>query len=154
MPIQRLDEAPGRNAVLQDLTCDSDGRIDRFAANGELQNTLPVHTIDDGERYYLGIFLVGAYQEIIGDIHNLFGDTHALDVELSDGGFEIMHTEPGDSADELLRYVHCSPDALRDRYQKLLAKHNGALAEQHYAELAAGLSAHTYFTVDEGAHVE
>lgn len=154
MPIQRLNEAPTQQAVLQDLTCDSDGRIDQFAANGTVQNTLPVHPIADGERYYLAIGLVGAYQEIIGDIHNLFGDTHALNVELSNGGFELSHAEPADSAGELLSYVHCSPDALRERYQTLLAQHSGALAEQHYSELAAGLSAHTYFNVDEGAHVE
>ena len=78
MPIHRLDEEPPAQVTLQDITCDSDGQIDRFIRAGELTRSLPLHALKPGEPYYLGVFLVGAYQEILGDLHNLFGDTNAV----------------------------------------------------------------------------
>ena len=83
MPIHRLNEAPTHHAVLGDITCDSDGKIDQFIDRRDVKRTLPLHTVN-GEPYYLGVFLVGAYQEILGDLHNLFGDTHAVHVSLDD----------------------------------------------------------------------
>ena len=85
MPIHRLNERPTRHAVLGDITCDSDGKIDQFIDRRDVKRTLPLHTFN-GEPYYLGAFLVGAYQEILGDLHNLFGDTNAVHVSLDDDG--------------------------------------------------------------------
>ncbi len=84
MPIHRLDEKPTRRAVLADITCDSDGKIDRFVGLRDIKRTLPVHELVPGEDYYLGIFLVGAYQETLGDLHNLFGDTHVVHIGLDE----------------------------------------------------------------------
>ncbi|MGB5210772.1 MAG: biosynthetic arginine decarboxylase [Gammaproteobacteria bacterium] len=102
-PIHRLHERPGRRAVLADITCDSDGKIDRFIGLDGVQRTLPVHDFDGTTDYYLGAFLVGAYQETLGDLHNLFGDTHVVHVRLHDeGGWWIEETIRGESANEVL----------------------------------------------------
>jgi arginine decarboxylase len=84
MPIHRLDEEPKRNAILADITCDCDGKIDKFIGQYEASNTLPMHEMKDDEEYYVGVFLVGAYQETLGDLHNLFGDTNVVSVRLND----------------------------------------------------------------------
>ena len=89
MPIQRLNERPTRNATIQDITCDSDGKIANFATNRHNSHSLPVHTLKKNENYYLGVFLVGAYQEILGDMHNLFGDTTAVHISVKDGTYHI-----------------------------------------------------------------
>src|SRR5690606_6286166 len=90
LPLHRLNEAPTRRAVLQDITCDSDGRIDHYIDHDSLETTLPVHALRPGEPYVLGIFLLGAYQEILGDLHNLFGDTDSVNVELlPDGSYRL-----------------------------------------------------------------
>ena len=86
MPIQRLDERPNTHATIQDITCDSDGKIANFVTNSHISHSLPVHTLKKGENYYLAVFLVGAYQEILGDMHNLFGDTNAVHVSVTDKG--------------------------------------------------------------------
>ncbi|GBF30561.1 biosynthetic arginine decarboxylase [bacterium MnTg04] len=113
MPLQRLTEEPNQRAVLCDLTCDSDGRIDSYIGRDGLGNTLAVHDLAENESYLLGIFLVGAYQEILGDMHNLFGDTDSVDVETDDdGNFRLVHAEPADTAGEVLRYVHFEADGL------------------------------------------
>ena len=113
MPLQRLTEEPSQRAVLYDLTCDSDGRIDSYINRNGLGNTLAVHDLAENEVYLLGIFLVGAYQEILGDMHNLFGDTDSVDVETGpDGNFRLVHAEPADTAGEVLRYVHFEADGL------------------------------------------
>lgn len=113
MPLQRLTEEPNQRAVLCDLTCDSDGRIDSYIDRDGLGNTLAVHDLAENEGYLLGIFLVGAYQEILGDMHNLFGDTDSVDVETDDdGNFRLVHAEPADTAGEVLRYVHFEADGL------------------------------------------
>lgn len=122
LPLQRLNERPEKAVVLQDLTCDSDGRIDCYAHSGGLHKTLPLHQVKHGEQYLIGIFMVGAYQEILGDIHNLFGDTHAVNVRLlPDGGFELKEIEVGDRLAEILRYVHHEPQQLVSCYEKAVA---------------------------------
>ena len=105
MPIHRLDERPTRHAVLGDITCDSDGKIDQFIDRRDVKRTLPLHAFN-GEPYYLGAFLVGAYQEILGDMHNLFGDTNAVHVSLDDDGEVVLEAViKGDTVREVLDYV-------------------------------------------------
>ncbi len=114
MPIHRLDERPTRNAVLADITCDSDGKIDHFVSLRESKRTLELHELHDGESYYLATFLVGAYQETLGDLHNLFGDTHVVHIKLhEEGGWWIEETVKGDTAAEVLRYMRYDVDRLR-----------------------------------------
>ena len=106
MPIHRLDEAPARRGTLADLTCDSDGKVDRFIDRGEVRRWLPLHDLVDGQRYLLGAFLVGAYQETLGDLHNLFGDTHVAHVRVDDsGGWWIEEVVEGDTVREVLGYM-------------------------------------------------
>ncbi len=112
MPIHRLAEKPTRRGVLADITCDSDGKIDHFIDRREVKDVLELHPLDDNE-YYLGIFLVGAYQEILGDLHNLFGDSHAVQVSLApNGGYLIDHVVSGDTVTEVLNYVSYHRDDL------------------------------------------
>ncbi|MDE2305320.1 MAG: biosynthetic arginine decarboxylase [Gammaproteobacteria bacterium] len=116
MPIQRLLEKPTRNAVLADITCDSDGKIDRFVHPRETKRTLEVHPLVPGEPYYLAAFLVGAYQETLGDLHNLFGDTHVVHVRLHDeGGWWIEEIVKGDTANKVLEYMEYDTDELHPR---------------------------------------
>jgi arginine decarboxylase len=112
MPIHRLNMPPTHHAVLGDITCDSDGKIDQFIDRRDVKRTLPLHTVN-GEPYYLGVFLVGAYQEILGDLHNLFGDTHAVHVSLDDRGSVVLDAViKGDTVKEVLDYVEFSADEL------------------------------------------
>jgi arginine decarboxylase len=112
MPIHRLLEAPTRRAVLADITCDSDGKIEHFIDRREVKDVLELHPVNQDD-YYIGIFLVGAYQEILGDLHNLFGDTHAVQVSLGPtGGYLIDHVVSGDTVTEVLNYVSFSRDDL------------------------------------------
>ena len=114
MPISRLNKKPDRPAILADLTCDSDGKLDRFVSD---QRTLPLHGLD-GNPYRLGFFLVGAYQEILGDLHNLFGDTHAVQVRLGpNASHTIEHFETGDTVSDVLSYVHFDADQLQQTIQ-------------------------------------
>lgn len=147
MPLTRLDEAPDNDAILEDLTCDSDGHIEEYVHGDGIFKTLPLHTIRPAEDYLLGVFLVGAYQEILGDLHNLFGDTHSLNVELSeDGGWRLVDPERGDRVDELLRYVHFDPDALLARFRGKMEQTD--LDDEQRAnllrELEDGLSGYSY----------
>ena len=112
MPIQRLDERPDRTATLQDITCDSDGKIANFVTSRSVSHDLPVHTIKAKESYYIGVFLVGAYQEILGDLHNLFGDTHAVHVSVNDKGYTIDQVIDGETVAEVLDYVQYNPKKL------------------------------------------
>jgi len=113
MPIQRLGERPSRNAVLADITCDSDGKIDRFVHPRATKRTLEVHELNPGEPYYLAAFLVGAYQETLGDLHNLFGDTHVVHIRLQDGGgWWIEEIVKGDTANKVLEYMEYDTDEL------------------------------------------
>ena len=112
MPIHRLDKPPTNHAVLGDITCDSDGKIDQFIDRRDVKRTLPLHTLN-GDPYYLAVFLIGAYQEILGDMHNLFGDTHAVHVTLDgDGGVVLDAVIKGDTVREVLQYVDFDTNAL------------------------------------------
>ncbi len=112
MPIHMLNTAPTHHAVLGDITCDSDGKIDQFIDRRDVKRTLPLHAVN-GDPYYLGVFLVGAYQEILGDLHNLFGDTHAVHVSLDDGGNVVLDAViKGDTVKEVLDYVEFDPNIL------------------------------------------
>src|SRR5688500_15002884 len=112
MPIHRLQERPTRHAVLGDITCDSDGKIDQFIDRRDVRRTLPLHAIN-GAPYYLGVFLVGAYQEILGDLHNLYGDTHAVHVSLDgDNAVVLDAVINGDKVREVLTYVEFDADAM------------------------------------------
>lgn len=105
VPLQRLDEKPLRAATIQDITCDSDGKIDNFISTRNFSYYLPVHALKPKESYYLGVFLVGAYQEILGDLHNLFGDTNAVHVSVTDDGYQIDQIIDGETVAEVLDYV-------------------------------------------------
>jgi len=105
IPIQRLDEKPDRSATIQDITCDSDGQINNFIATRNFSYYLPVHTPKSREPYYIGVFLVGAYQEILGDLHNLFGDTNAVHISVDDNGYTIDQVIDGETVAEVLEYV-------------------------------------------------
>jgi arginine decarboxylase len=123
MPIHRLNEAPVNHAVLSDITCDSDGKLDQFIDRRDVKKTILLHPFK-GEPYYLGVFLVGAYQEILGDLHNLFGDTHAVHVSLADNGDEgpdgvrLEHIIKGDTVREVLKYVEFDPEALMGKLRR------------------------------------
>lgn len=112
MPISRLEEKPTRTATIQDVTCDSDGKINCFISSHGFSNALPIHPIKNGESYYLGVFLVGAYQEILGDMHNLFGDTNTVHVSVHKDGYEIEQIIDGETVAEVLDYVQYSPKKL------------------------------------------
>ena len=148
MPIHRLDEKPSRRAVLQDLTCDSDGRIDQYVDGANIEKTLPVHPIDCKQPYLIGFFMVGAYQEILGDMHNLFGDTHSINVQLDDNGYHFYDLHEGEHVSDLLEYVHISTNDLKAAYREKLAK--SALSKEQRQdfekELIAGLFSYTYLS--------
>jgi len=112
VPIQRLDERPTRNATLQDIPCDSDGKIANFVTNRHVSHVLPVHSLKKNEKYYLGVFLVGAYQEILGDMHNLFGDTNAVHVSVKDNSYHIDQIFDGETVADVLDYVQYNPKKL------------------------------------------
>src|SRR5580693_8756571 len=118
MPIHRLNEMPTRSGVIGDISCDSDGKIDQFIDRRDVKRTLPLHTFN-GEPYLLGAFLVGAYQEILGDLHNLFGDTHAVHVSLGENGDVVLDTVvKGDTVREVLDYVQFNSKALLEEFRR------------------------------------
>jgi arginine decarboxylase len=152
MPIHRLDERPTNTARLADLTCDSDGMIDRFIDVEEDKQVLEVHELRQGEEYYMGMFLNGAYQEILGDLHNLFGDTNAAHVRLTEEGYEVSHVVKGDNISDVLKYVQYQPEAMVEavRRQAERAVQCGRLSNeqmrtlmQHYEQ---ALRSYTYLT--------
>ena len=112
IPISRLDERPDRTCTIQDITCDSDGKIANFITNHGTSSSLPVHSVRPGEPYYLGVFLVGAYQEILGDMHNLFGDTNAVHISVYKDRYEIDRIIDGETVAEVLDYVQFNPKKL------------------------------------------
>ena len=155
MPIHRLDEEPTIRARLADMTCDSDGIIDHFIDLEDEKHTLDVHSYDAEQPYYLGMFLNGAYQEILGDMHNLFGDTNAVHVKLTEDGYKVQHVVKGDSVSEVLRYVGYDPASIVEavRHQAERAVAAGKLTNQqvktlmqHYEESLRG---YTYLTSDD-----
>jgi arginine decarboxylase len=146
MPIHQLQQQPSRRAVLQDLTCDSDGRIDQYVDHQNIANTMPLHAIADDQDYLIGFFMVGAYQEILGDMHNLFGDTHSINIELDEQGYRFGDFMEGEDVSELLDYVHINTEALKTAYRQKLDD-SALTAEQKQAfeqELLSGLNAYTY----------
>ncbi|MEM7082717.1 MAG: biosynthetic arginine decarboxylase [Pseudomonadota bacterium] len=120
MPIHRLHERPDRKAVLADITCDSDGKIDAFIGDSDTASVLPVHSLKEGEEYYLGVFLIGAYQETLGDLHNLFGDTNVVSVRITgEGTFEFVKEIHGDTIKDVLSYVEYNPKELLLKYRNI-----------------------------------
>jgi arginine decarboxylase len=154
MPIDRLNRVPTRRAVLADLTCDSDGKIDQFIDLRDVKNFLELHPVN-GEPYYIATFLVGAYQEILGDLHNLFGDTDAVHVKLDGDDYRVEHVVEGDSVAEVLSYVQYSKDDLMSRVRRaveialrdkrITPTESGRLMRR-YEE---GLEGYTYLTVND-----
>ena len=122
VPIQRLNERPTRNATLQDITCDSDGKIANFVTSRHISHVLPVHQLKKTEDYYLGVFLVGAYQEILGDMHNLFGDTNAAHISVKDGHYHIDQIFDGETVEEVLDYVQYDPKKLVRQLERWVTK--------------------------------
>ncbi|MBE9050139.1 biosynthetic arginine decarboxylase [Nostocales cyanobacterium LEGE 11386] len=133
MPIHRLDEEPIRRGILADLTCDSDGKIDRFIDLRDVKSVLELHTFKSEEPYYLGMFLNGAYQEIMGNLHNLFGDTNAVHIQLTPKGYQIQHVVKGDTMSEVVSYVQYDAEDMveniRQRCEKALEEKHITLAE-------------------------
>jgi arginine decarboxylase len=147
MPVQRLNEEPTRRGTLQDVTCDSDGKIDHFAGWRKPKPNLELHTLRDDEPYVLGIFLTGAYQEILGDLHNLFGDTNAVHIKLADGGYEIEDLVHGDTITEVLNYVQFSAQDLITTFRRKVQNAPDlarAEANAFIADYIAGLNGYTY----------
>ncbi|MCR9094108.1 MAG: biosynthetic arginine decarboxylase [bacterium] len=152
MPIHRLDEEPARNGTIVDLTCDSDGRLDRFIGEHEEQPTLRLHAWN-GAPYFLAVFLVGAYQEILGDLHNLFGDTDAVHVRLDgEDGYEVEHFVEGDAVTDVLSYVQYDKRALSERVRRTIERalrdgrislEDSALLRKRYDQ---GLNGYTYLS--------
>lgn len=147
MPISGLDKEPTQRVVLQDLTCDSDGRIDVYIDGQAIERTLPLLRYAEDEPYLLGVFLIGAYQEILGDMHNLFGDTDSVHVELlPDGGYHLVDPKLGNTVDDVLRYVNLDSAKLLDSYKQQLLSAN--LTPKQYSEflqtLITGLQGYTY----------
>ncbi len=133
MPIHRLDEEPTRRGILADLTCDSDGKIDRFIDLRDVKSVLELHPFKPGEPYYLGMFLNGAYQEIMGNLHNLFGDTNAVHIQLTPKGYQIEHVVKGDTMSEVVSYVQYDSEdmveSIRQRCESALEENRITLAE-------------------------
>jgi arginine decarboxylase len=147
VPISRLDEAPDRRGVIADLTCDSDGRIDTYVESEALDSSMPLHSPRVGESYRLGIFMVGAYQETLGDIHNLFGDTDTANVKLgADGGWTVTRQRRGDTTDVMLDYVGYDLAELRATYKAKVDAANlpAVEAAKLLVALEAGLTGYTY----------
>ena len=150
MPIQRLTERPTRNATLQDITCDSDGKIANFVKEGHLSHVLPLHALRRNEPYYLGVFLVGAYQEILGDMHNLFGDTNAVHVSVKDGRYHIDQIIDGETVEEVLDYVQYNPKKLVRQLEIWVTKSvkNGKISleegKEFLSNYRSGLYGYTY----------
>ena len=155
MPIHRLNEEPSRRAVLADITCDSDGKLDRFIDLHDVKSVLELHPYEHGKDYHIGIFLVGAYQEILGDLHNLFGDTNTVHVALEDGGgYRIEHVYTGDTVTDALRYVAYTKEDLIARVrrfaeQALKAKRMTLEESRHLLKMYEdGLMGYTYLEAD------
>jgi arginine decarboxylase len=151
MPVHRLHQRPTRNAVLADITCDSDGKIDRFIDLHDVKHALPLHELD-GSDYYLGAFLVGAYQETIGDMHNLLGNTNVLHVRIdAKGHIESSRQICGDRVDEILKYMEYNPESMTAGMKTRLEKACKAgliTARERNQFLSAyriGMKGYTYF---------
>ncbi len=152
MPIHRLLELPSRNSVIADITCDCDGKINKFIDRNDVKNTLPLHPLLENNDYYLGIFLVGAYQETLGDLHNLFGDTNVVSIRLNeDGTHDIVNEIHGDSVDDVLGYVEYDTHEMRANYRNTAeeAVKKGLITAKERREIMSsyenGLRGYTYY---------
>ena len=153
MPLHRLDEQPTRKAIIADLTCDCDGKLDRFVGgDGEIQRTLQLHELHPDQPYYLGVFLVGAYQETLGDMHNLFGDNNVASIRITDKGeVEFAQEVTGDSIAEVVSYVEYDPQQMLSRFrakaeEAVRAQQITVQARQEMVQLfRASLQGYTYF---------
>lgn len=152
MPVHRLNEKPTRQAILADITCDCDGKIDRFIDPHTIRTSLPLHELKENEDYYLGIFLVGAYQETLGDLHNLMGDTNVVTIRITeDGEFDIIGELEGDSVADVLSYVEFDPKDIKARFlaRAEQAVRQGKISAQERRRImkayTAGLRGYTYF---------
>lgn len=154
MPISRLDERPTRTATIQDITCDSDGKINNFISDHGLSNSLPIHRVKDNESYYIGVFLVGAYQEILGDMHNLFGDTNAVHISVYADKYEIDQIIDGETVAEVLDYVQYSPKKLVRNVETWVTRSmkSGKITPEEGREFLSnyrsGLYGYTYLETD------
>ncbi|WP_190960463.1 arginine decarboxylase [Vibrio gigantis] len=146
LPLSGLDNADERRAVVLDITCDSDGTIDQYVDGQGIETTLPVPTWNPDEPYLMGFFLVGAYQEILGDMHNLFGDTHSVVVNVDESGeANIDYINEGDTVEDMMRYVHIDMDLIRQNYKELVTAKVPAQEQQSVLEeLEQGLMGYTY----------
>lgn len=150
MPISRLDEQPTRSAQLQDITCDSDGRVAAYVCGGQQTSYLPLHPIAAGQHYYIGVFLVGAYQEILGNMHNLFGDTNAVHVSVTEDGYQVDQLIDGETIADVLEYVQYDPKRLVRRLEIWVSSaiKDGKITETEGKEFIsnyrAGLYGYTY----------
>lgn len=147
MPLTGLAEEPTESAIIQDITCDSDGLLEQYVNNHGITSTIQLPEYQHGEEYLLGFFLVGAYQEILGDMHNLFGDTHTIDLRVADNGeLEIYNTDYGSGVDELLDYVDFDAKSLLESYRRQLKASGLELAQQrqYLAELREGIYGYSY----------
>ncbi len=151
LPIHRLDEKPKHRAVLADITCDCDGKIDRFIDKEDVAKILPLHGLKKDEPYYIGIFLVGAYQETLGDLHNLLGDTNVVGVHLEKGKPVYTHEVEGDTVADVLTYVEFDPKELVSKFRNFAEKavNDGRISPKERKEIMdlyrAGLGGYTYF---------
>jgi arginine decarboxylase len=147
MPIERLNEPCVQRAIIQDITCDSDGQIREYVDGAGIEASLPIPAYNPSEQYCLAMFMVGAYQEILGDLHNLFGDTDSVHVELTDDGFTLTNALKGDSVRDVLQYVHYSENSLKENFKHRLAQAplSDELQATYLVELENGLSGYTYF---------
>lgn len=154
MPISRLDERPSRTATIQDITCDSDGKINNFISDHGVANALPIHPLKSNESYYIGVFLVGAYQEILGDMHNLFGDTNAVHISVYPDHYEIDQIIDGETVAEVLDYVQYSPKKLVRNVETWVTRSmkNGRITPEEGREFLSnyrsGLYGYTYLEKD------
>ena len=151
MPIHRLEEFPSQQAVLADITCDCDGKIDRFIDREDVSRTLHLHSIEPGDDYWVGVFLVGAYQETLGDLHNLLGDTNVVGVHLENGKIVYTHEVEGDTVADVLSYVEYDTKDLVARFrvfaERAVAKGLITPKERHHvlSLYRDGLDGYTYF---------
>ncbi len=156
MPLHRLNEKPTRRAIIADLTCDCDGKLNRFVSqDGEVTSHIPLHGLKPGEDYYIGVFLVGAYQETLGDFHNLFGDTNVASVRLDESGnLDFVHELNGDSISDVLSYVEFQPNEMLARFRAIAenAVRSGAISvaqrQQMLKLFGDSLRGNTYFETD------
>ncbi|MCC1482814.1 biosynthetic arginine decarboxylase [Roseibaca sp. Y0-43] len=158
-PLQRLNETPNRRAVLSDITCDSDGKIDQFVLGHGIGNALPIHELREEERYFIGIFLVGAYQETLGDLHNLFGDTNIVTVDFNeDGVLELQHEVEGDTVSEVMAYVEYEPRQCLDAFKRIVERgvRDGTLNPAQRRMLMEtyrhAMNGYTYYEHEEHTH--